>query len=534
MKHPFRSKTYLSVVTVVLLSFLVGLLLCFLFATRFFANIKQRSMIEVYEKVTALYDDEDSAISENTRPISTLCEENTISIMIMEPSGVIDYAYGNINILMSRLNDIIFSEDSLTTIIRENDQYTLQTVANERGGNTYIEIWGFLSNGNAFIARSSYAGISNQVRISMVYFCIVTALVFIFMAFAIFIITKSYSDSIYRVLAYAQKANEGDYGATYENKRKNDEIGMIGENISEMSAKLEKTISELKTTNLRLENELKDKIALEEARKKYMSDVSHELKTPIALISGYAEGLKEGISTDPEDIAYYCDVIIDESEKMNLMIKKLATLNQLEQGRSEVSLERFNVVEAIDGFLNTMSIVIEEKNIQIFFNNNDVIYVWSDEFLFEEVLMNYFNNAVNHLDENRIIRINAEHHDENNVRVTVYNSGSGIDESEMDQIWGKFYKIDKARTREYGGSGLGLSIVKAVAESLGRECGVYNMEGGVAFWIDLEAAYYRKDDGGQVPVEKKVRHKITDLPIWKTTVGAISGKRKKDGNGTDK
>ena len=148
--------------------------------------------------------------------------------------------------------------------------------------------------------------------------------------------------------------------------------------------------------------------------------------------------------------------------------------------------------------------------------------------------MNYFNNAVNHLDDNRIIRINVEHHDEENVRVTVFNSGSGIDESEMDQIWGKFYKIDKARTREYGGSGLGLSIVKAIAESLGRECGVYNIEGGICFWINLEAAYYKKpDEGKKVPAEKKVRHKITELPIWKTTVGALQTKRKKGEDGTD-
>lgn len=134
-----------------------------------------------------------------------------------------------------------------------------------------------------------------------------------------------------------------------------------------------------------------------------------------------------------------------------------------------------------------MIVIIEESGANIFFNNTDVAYVWSDEFLFEDVMVNYFNNALHHMDERKIIRINVEKIEEH-IRVTVFNSGQNIPEEELDKLWGKFYKVDKARTREYGGSGLGLSIVKAIADSLDQKCGVYNLPDGVAFYFELETA----------------------------------------------
>ena len=285
-------------------------------------------------------------------------------------------------------------------------------------------------------------------------------------------------------------------------------------------------IAELKSSNLNLENELKAKTQLEQQRKKYLSDVSHELKTPIALISGYAEGLKEGISDDPEDRAYYCDVIIDEAEKMNILIKRLSALNQLEQGTSAVSLERFDVIAVINGFLNTMSMIIAEKNVDIFFDNSYKEYVWSDEFLFEEAFMNYFNNALHHVNEQNVIRIHVEKKENNKVRVTIFNTGASIPEDELNKIWEEFYKVDQARTREYGGSGLGLSIVKAIADSLNQQCGVENHPDGVSFWIELESAAKTANEMEEPQKTEKRRIKLSDIPIWQAAVDRI----KKDDN----
>ena len=103
----------------------------------------------------------------------------------------------------------------------------------------------------------------------------------------------------------------------------------------------------------------------------------------------------------------------------------------------------------------------------------------------EEVVTNYLTNALNHLDGEKTIEITCEEKD-GIVRTTVFNTGKPIPDEDLDKIWIKFYKVDKARTREYGGSGIGLSIVKAIIDSMHQECGATNYENGVAFWFTLE------------------------------------------------
>ena len=220
-------------------------------------------------------------------------------------------------------------------------------------------------------------------------------------------------------------------------------------------------------------------------RKEFLSNVSHELKTPIALIQGYAEGLKECINEDDESRDFYCDVIIDESAKMNEMVKKLLTLNQLEFGKDQVTMERFELTELIRGVVQSTRILAEQKEVRVIFQEEDPVYVWGDEFKIEEVVTNYVSNALNHVKYSNTIEIRILQEDKK-VRVTVFNTGDPIPEEDLDKIWIKFYKVDKARTREYGGSGIGLSIVKAIMESMNQKCGVQNYDNGVEFWFELE------------------------------------------------
>lgn len=224
-------------------------------------------------------------------------------------------------------------------------------------------------------------------------------------------------------------------------------------------------------------------------RKEFLSNVSHELKTPIALIQGYAEGLREGINDDAESREFYCDVIIDESSKMNIMVKKLLDLNELEFGNDVVVMERFDIVAMIENFLISAEILIEQNNIILKHKAHAPIYVWADEFKTEEVVRNFFSNAVNHAAGDRVIEIKynlTKDNDTNTVRISVFNTGEPIPEEALPHIWEKFYKADKARTREYGGSGVGLSIVKAIMESMNQQYGVINYTNGVEFWFELE------------------------------------------------
>ncbi len=252
-----------------------------------------------------------------------------------------------------------------------------------------------------------------------------------------------------------------------------------------MSENLEEKISELKTANNELQKDIEKKIQIDEMRKEFLSNVSHELKTPIALIQGYAEGLYDNINDDSESRKFYCEVIMDEADKMNKMVKKLLTLNQIEFGNNQVNFEHFDIVQVVRTVINSATLLAKQKEAQIEIDDYPQIYVWADEYMIEEVVTNYVSNAINHVDGEKKIKVSLKKTDKV-VRVSVFNTGKCIPEEELDKIWIKFYKVDKARTREYGGSGIGLSIVKAIMESMNQKCGVLNHEDGVEFWFELD------------------------------------------------
>ena len=252
-----------------------------------------------------------------------------------------------------------------------------------------------------------------------------------------------------------------------------------------MSENLEEKISELKTANNELQKDIEKKIQIDEMRKEFLSNVSHELKTPIALIQGYAEGLYDNINDDSESREFYCEVIMDEADKMNKMVKKLLTLNQIEFGNNQVNFEHFDIVQVVRTVINSATLLAKQKEAQIEIDDYPQIYVWADEYMIEEVVTNYVSNAINHVDGEKKIKVSLKKTDKV-VRVSVFNTGKCIPEEELDKIWIKFYKVDKARTREYGGSGIGLSIVKAIMESMNQKCGVLNHEDGVEFWFELD------------------------------------------------
>ena len=386
-----------------------------------------------------------------------------------------------------RLEDIIdMSGTSLVenrTIISSNDNYTLQKVYDERLGDYYLEIWGTLDNGYSIILRTPIQGIKDNVNISTTLIKYVGGAILAVGIIAAFVVSTYITRPIKQLSNIAEKMSEMDFNARYEGSDKG-EIGLLGKSMNNMSEKLEQNIAELKKANLELKKDIDKKEKLEIMRTDFLSNVSHELKTPIALIQGYAEGLKEGITDDPESMEFYCDVIMDEANKMNTMVKRLLTLNQIEFGNDEPEMERFDINELIASVADANAIRAGQKNMSIVFDNrNEHNFVWADEYKTEEVL----TNALNHCDGKRAIEVRTEKSENGGtITVTVYNSGKNIADEDLERIWEKFYKTDKARTREYGGNGIGLSIVKAIMDSMGQEYGVRNVSDGVEFWFNLD------------------------------------------------
>ena len=198
------------------------------------------------------------------------------------------------------------------------------------------------------------------------------------------------------------------------------------------------------------------------------------------------EGLQENINDDAESREFYCEVIVDEADKMNKMVKKLLSLNQLEFGNDQVHFEHFDLRSVIQSIVNSSDILFRQKEVTLSYHpDEEPIMVWADEYMIEEVVSNYVSNALNHVKYENKIEIKTIRKGDR-VCTSVFNTGDPIPEEDMDKIWSKFYKVDKARTREYGGNGIGLSIVKAVMDAHNQKFGVKNYDNGVEFWFELD------------------------------------------------
>ena len=241
----------------------------------------------------------------------------------------------------------------------------------------------------------------------------------------------------------------------------------------------------LELENEKLQHDLEEKERQNKIQREFVANVSHELKTPITVIKGYAEGLAEGMCRDDESRSYYAGVIVDETERMHQIVNQLLMLSKIESGQDELEKNDFNICEMIRDIAAEMKLLAEKKKVTLNVICPDELIVNADEFKIESVITNYLSNAIHHVNEAGQIEIKAEAEDKD-VRVSVFNTGTPIPEEEQEHIWEKFYKVDKAHSRTYGGSGIGLSIVKAVMEAHDMPYGVLNHPDGVEFWIKLE------------------------------------------------
>ncbi|MGN0335082.1 MAG: sensor histidine kinase [Lachnospiraceae bacterium] len=486
MKHSFRRQ-----VTILFSTVMIGtLVLCFigsaLFLERYYITDKKTVIKEAYEMIN-------TAVSENSMSDETFQENfenysvtNNISVLVMSlDQRVMMYSTREIERLQFQLWNYLFDRERKenTTVLEETDHYVLRQNKELMGKMEYLEIIGTLDSGDYFIIRTPLESIRDSVAVANRFYLYIVCVVIMFSALLIYFFSRKITKPILELADISRRMTALDFDAKFECRVVN-EIGVLGHHMNQLSETLEHTISELKTANNELRRDIEQKEKNEEMRKEFLSNVSHELKTPLALIGGYAEGLKEAVNDDEESRNFYCEVIMDEADKMNSMVKKLLTLNELEFGKDTVQMERFNITELVRGVIESTSLLLKQKEGRICLQAEENVDAWGDELKVEEVITNYLSNAYHHLEGERLIEVKIEKKEER-VRVSVFNTGKQIPEEDIDRIWEKFYKVDKAHTREYGGNGIGLSIVKAIMESMNGSYGVNNYNNGVEFWFEL-------------------------------------------------
>ena len=485
MKYSIKKQLAIIFTTLITGTILVCLILNTTLLENYYVNKKTKALERAYNSINAASKDGDIKTEQYDIELQKICGKYNINVVVADSDTKTIKASMNEPQLFIKqlLNNIINGVDE-DDVIRKTDNYEMQIVTDFRTQTEYIEMWGLLDNGYIFMIRSPLEGIQESVSISNHFLAYVGIGAILISTVLVFWFSKRITKPILKLAEISERVKNLDFDAKYEGNEKT-EIAVLGNNINEMSEALEETISELRTANNELKKDIEKKNQIDEMRKEFLSNVSHELKTPIALIQGYAEGLKEGINDDAESREFYCDVIMDESAKMNTMVKKLLTLNQLEFGNEVVNMERFDITALIKNYIASSDILLKQKGITVRMEDYEPVYVWGDEFRVEEVFMNYFTNAINYALREKVIDVKILCKDKK-VRVSVFNTGNPIPDESMEHLWEKFYKVDKARTREYGGSGIGLSIVKAIMESMNQQYGVENYDNGVEFWFTLD------------------------------------------------
>ena len=481
-----RFKLFFTMCVVILVIILSLVLINSIVLENFYIYSKTATIKQVYQKVNDYYNTENTNVDLETE-LKKIAYKNNFDILIKTDTNLIiftsDREFLSSTYILKDINEI------KSKSIEENEtKINVKVTTDEVNNVSYMFLTGILDNGYVLYIRMPISPIEESVKISNTVLLMIGGITLVVAGIIASFISRKFTNPILQLNDIANKMSKLDFSKKYRITDTEDEINELGRSINTMSDKLESTIKELQKNNIELEKDIEEKSKIDEMRKQFISDVSHELKTPIALIQGYAEGLIENVNSDEESRKFYAEVILDETNKMDKLVKQLLELMKLEYGKREFDNEKFNINELINEVLRKCSVMINEKNIKVYFENKEPIYVYADEFYMDQIITNYLTNAIKHAEEvekETKIEIKVEKVS-NKIRVSVFNTGENIPEEDLQRIWGRFYKLDSSRNRQDGGSGIGLALVKAIMNNYQNEYGVENKKNGVEFYLDMD------------------------------------------------
>lgn len=356
--------------------------------------------------------------------------------------------------------------------------YLIQTAKDRVSGEEFLTCGLSLDDSISAELKIRISMLENSADIAGKFVTAVTAVCFFISIVWIFFFARKFSRPITEMTAITHRLSHLDFSKRVPIAQ-NNEIGVLGASINNMSLSLQNSIEELRQANLKLQGEVENERRLDKMRKQFVANVSHELKTPISIISGYAEGLKLNVNSEKK--TEYCNIILDESARMNTLVLSLLELSRYESGQVELKKEVFKIKDITD---NLVKRIFADGTHSIIDEIDCDHCIFADAVQFEQVIKSYLENAKSHTENQGEIILKSEEKDEL-IRISVFNEGKHIDEEIMPLIWQSFYRGEQSHKREGGRFGLGLSIVAAIASLHGTPCGVYNTENGVCFWIEF-------------------------------------------------
>ena len=490
--NSIRAKLFITlcIVIVMIISFLV-IVNSVVLETLYYYSKKETSL-ETFEYIKANYSEkiEDSLKKE----LEKISLSDTFDILIMNGEEEVFSTKGNFLGNFSDIKEVNYDVDysifKRTDILYSTSDITISREQDRQYGLNFIMLTGKISDTEKVYIRMPVTPIQDSVQISNQFLLMLGFASMIIGGMAILVITERFTKPIEELNDIANGMANLDFTKKYRIQDNEDEINELGRSINTLSDKLENTINQLKLNNMELEKDIEQRSKIDEMRKQFISDVSHELKTPIALIQGYAEGLVENVNTDEESKKFYSEVILDEANKMDKLVKRLLELMKLEYEERKFNDKVFDLVEVINEVIKNSKVILEEKKIEVEFTAQDPINVYADDFYIEQVITNYFTNAMKNADEvkgKKVIKVNVKKgKTPGKLRVSVFNTGKNIADEDLSRIWNRFYKVDSSRNRSNGGTGIGLSLVKAIMNRYNNKYGVSNKIDGVEFYFEIE------------------------------------------------
>lgn len=485
-----RIRLFLTLCTIIVVIILFLILINNIVLETFYLYSKTQTVKEIYKEINNHYNNPKSEVNIEEQ-LKNIAIKNDVDILIKQNDDITiittDKEFlggiGKINV------SNVFNNKESSNILYKKEKIIVKKVEDERTSIQYVVLFATLDNNYKLYIRIPISAIHESVEISNDLLLLIGGVVILISAVIASFVSRKFTKPILELNNIANKMANLDFSQKYRINDTEDEINELGKSINTMSDKLEKTIKQLRGTNIELEKDIEEKSKIDEMRKQFISDVSHELKTPVALIQGYAEGLLENVNTDDESRKFYAEVILDETNKMDILVKQLLELMKLEYGKREFNNQKFNITELINEVIRRCKVMIEEKNINVEFNDTDEVLVFADDFYIEQIITNYLTNAIKHAEEvnGKIeIKISTEILEkEKKARIKVFNTGNNISQEDLERIWGRFYKTDTSRNRNNGGTGIGLALVKAIMNNYKNDYGVVNKPNGVEFYFDM-------------------------------------------------
>ena len=492
MKQSIRLR-FTALIFLVLTLLMAGLLLANSFGLeRFYRNQKVRDLERAYRDLDLLAAEKGAESAEMEELLRTYSSRYNIMVAIVDTanSKLLQSSENGKSRLYQRVQRYLFQQedDSKTQVLKRSENYTIVQAYDASSQSANIDCFAYLSDNQTLLLMTTpVANLKESVRLANRFLFYVGALTLLFGVFLVWGMTSRITGPIRSLAALSEKLGHMDFSERYRGQNE-DEIGVLGKNMNSMAEQLERAILDLREANRKLRDDLARKEEIDEMRREFIANVSHELKTPIALIQGYAEGLADGLCEEKEMREQYLGVILDEAERMNKLVRRLLTLSQLESEHPDLNLEVFDLRESAESVLRKTQVLAEESGAKsLLLAPKEALLVRADAFRIDEVLMNYVSNAYHHVSEGGEVRLSLRVEGER-AHCEVFNSGKPIPEADLERVFEKFYKVDKAHTRKYGGSGIGLSIVRAIMTQHNMPCGVRNAENGVVFWFELPLA----------------------------------------------